>query len=205
MSIGAVIFIWTFAIVFALAPVFNNTVGSSYALHTSHLYCAVAWWNKSTTSLIVVFTALIVIGGTVSFVFFSYYSIVKLYFSLTAMSNPPKSELISDDLESPCPVESIESTPVKRFLTIQGISTDERRLLLKSISICAAFFTAWTPYLLKILIEFATSNPVSGEFDAFCCLCCSTNGSFNAGLLFLFDKRIRKHVLKLLRIKTPVR
>ncbi len=161
-----------------------------------------AWWKKDVITITMNVVTLSVILSSVIGVSFCYFQIVRRYmqvksslksginkaFTATAVSSNGIATTVSPTIM----VKEENGGFLKRLFP--NISKEETKLLVKALAITGTFFALWTPYVILIVVEIATSTPISIGWDQFCCLCAVSNSMINPISMYLFDNRIKENV-----------
>jgi hypothetical protein len=182
--------IWVTSLCIVFIPVVSNGSGTAYGLNTGLLVCTIAWPEKLPAALLMTSLALgtLVIGTCL--IAFVYTKIVLAYFDIqkkvatsggTATGGNGSQVLHS----------AAASTSKERY------SDQEKKLLIKSAVLTGSFFFCWTPYMVKILYEIATSTSIPPEWDIVCSMGALANSAMNSYLLMFLDARIKKGVFEL--------
>ena len=151
--------------------VYSNSYGVGIALQSSKYYCMI---NFTTTD-----PATLAIAGIILFVLaFNYVFIVYAY---------------------SCIISVFKASPRKKGNKRENASS-ERLLIEKAVAFSAAYMVCWFPYILKIIFEMATKEPVSFEYDCICDLAGCTNPLLNVIVLIKYDARVKQDVQELFNV-----
>ncbi|KAI8909229.1 hypothetical protein EDD86DRAFT_151010 [Gorgonomyces haynaldii] len=83
----------------------------------------------------------------------------------------------------------------------QQLIKKEKKVFQKAVALTVLFIICWTPYVVGVVVQMITREPLSEIFDAFGTTCASLNSVLNPVLLYLFDPKTREHVKELLTLK----
>lgn len=157
-------------------------------LGSSRFACAVAWWGKEPWAVFGISISYIVIAFGMLFVAFCYYAIVAFYI---------KRNRISRHIFS----TKVDSKVIAKKANVNELDKNEIKLLVKALTITGTYFVCFFPYLVKLSVEIATSNPVPSSADSFCHIFLNLNPLASGTFLILFDGRTRQEVFEMLRIR----
>lgn len=80
------------------------------------------------------------------------------------------------------------------------LGNNEKTLLFRSSIVFGSILLFWFPFLTKIVAEISTGEPVSSEYDCFCCLSFSFLNLSNLFMTFLHSASIRKKMYSVFRM-----
>ncbi|KAJ3270749.1 hypothetical protein HDV01_007441 [Terramyces sp. JEL0728] len=204
--------IWISSILIATFPLYTSSQEYALALHPGKVICAVAWWDRSPMTIVMITISLVTLALSVSFIVYAY--VLKFLSSQAAVhSSENLSEIkaaITDKksegkgqstVRGSANTSSAHTPKVEKPEKIEKTSKDkERMLLIKSILISGTFIVCWTPYLMMILYSLATGVPAPSAWDSVSCVFAVTNSAINPLLLVTLDSRIRGYVFEMLGV-----
>ena len=198
-AIGASACIWVFIFGYACLPFAFAAEGYTYALQSSHLVCVWTWWDIDHPLVISgsVVTILVVVGGSSLMVVIYYLIIDCVITSTKKLNNMMMSLQTSNDHPSAVGSKGRPSNVEKA----QGLSREEKRLIVNGMIISGCFILSWVPYVILVIIEMATKSPISAALDAFRVITCTFNSILNPIILFIFDLRVQTATIDLLGVK----
>ena len=144
-------------------------------LQSGHLVCMVDFTNKSSRAIISIALCLGIVTLGVFFVCYTYLKIFLLYFKSNRDGQWFRTNIAMTDLE--------------------------KTLLFRSVSVFSAFIIFWTPYLIKIIIEVASSAPVSSEYDCFATIMFALFDLSTVLLMVFQDGHLRRSIYTFLNVK----
>ena len=165
--------------------------------------------NFTTTdpgSLVIAGIILFILAFNCVFIVFAYTSIVALFQAIL------RKQAKANAVTSISPPSTHNKNPGNMKSTVkrhkasaptQSTNSAERLLIEKSIAFSAAFLVCWIPYILKVVIEIATKEPVSFEYDCICDLAGCTNPLLNVIVLLKYDSRVKQNVVELMSMIIP--
>jgi hypothetical protein len=183
--------IWGASLVIVFIPLVSNGFGTAYALNSGLLVCTFAWPEKLPAPVFMIALGLGTLLVATGVIVFVYTMIVLAYYEI---QKKLKSSLNSGGIsESQVADTSSTQLPVKK----ERYTDQEKKLIIKSAVLTGSFFFCWSPYVVKIVYEIATSKSIPPEWDIVCSMGALANSALNSYLLIFLDGRIKKGVFEL--------
>ena len=192
------------AVVIGLFLAFEDH-GISASLQSSELYCFIASTRPEVLNVIATISILFFILGTMIFIVYAYYFIVKRYVELKRTAQMKDQVSVMHPADNIQQIEAQhhrkEFSPVLLILQRpQGIpiGDSEIKLLKKAIAIAGSFVCIWTFFVGKLLFEVLSQQPVSTFYDSFIEVLFTAYPIFNGVILYLYDAKCRNNIQDLL-------
>jgi hypothetical protein len=125
--------IWISSFLISILPIITNSVGPSIALQTAKLICTLTWTSSIPLVSFQIWLCIITLMTVVFFMCFAYFQIVRVYMVAQRNVNQEKTS---------------QTTSLTESLKQGKFSKEEKKLLMKAITISSTFVICWTPYLL---------------------------------------------------------
>ncbi|KAJ3320561.1 hypothetical protein HDV06_005184 [Boothiomyces sp. JEL0866] len=205
--------IWISSILISTFPLYTGSDEYALALHPGKVICAVAWWDRSPLTIIMITLSMVTLAVSVSFIVYAYVMIVVKFVSTQAAfhSSENKSDIKSAaaDRKSVSKGQSTVKGSASTSAHASKVNSEkpeknsrdkEKILLIKSILISGTFIVCWTPYLMMIIYSLITGTPAPSAWDSIACIFAVTNSAVNPLLLVALDSRIQSYVFEMLGI-----
>ncbi|KAJ3306898.1 hypothetical protein HDV03_003935 [Kappamyces sp. JEL0829] len=190
--------IWLGSIAICLIPIATQTHYQVFSLETSLMLCAVAWFDTHPIPLLCSGLTMTIISSSVFGMSYCYTSILYRYWT----NNRRKETASQLQMQSAAKTEDMSRQGFFYYLGITNVSLQERKLFLKTTSMSGVFILCWLPYTAKVIYELASQTPSSSEWTAFFNIMASSNPTFNALLLIVFDPRVKSTLMELFGIES---
>jgi hypothetical protein len=168
--------IWIGTTLLVGLPGFLHITNEAISLNSSKLGCVGSWHKQTPISLMLTWAACMTTMLTTNFNIYAYARIIKLYWQKRKLDHKQ-----TDTTKQP------QVQNISKPITIQ-----EKKLLIRAITLCLCFIFCWYMYLLLMIISSVTGRPVQPWFDVAASYCGQMNAILNPILLYSFDGRIRK-------------
>ncbi|KAJ3361535.1 hypothetical protein HDU91_003877 [Kappamyces sp. JEL0680] len=151
----AVGFIWGNSIFFALLPFITQSYTNSLGLQSGKMICAVSWWNNHPWTIVMDAFSLLFIASPLGAMSFCYTVIIsdflKAHRNLHAVLENGTG--LATTTGGAASNESGKTTT--GVVAIQA--QQEQKLLIMALIMTGAFMMCWTPYLIKMIVEMAST------------------------------------------------
>jgi hypothetical protein len=192
--------IWGLSHSITLIPIVSGTWNTAYSLNASFLVCTISWAEWSPAPILMESLALLTLMSCLSMMVFGYTRIVLKYLEARGKLKSTKFGTTTDEgtLKS-ANMGTSKGAPTTEASTVY--TPEAKKLLIKTIILTLNYVFGWSPYLIKMLYEIATRNPIPYQWDIVCTMFALNNSALNSYLLMVLDPRIKNGVKQLFGIQ----
>jgi hypothetical protein len=188
--------IWALSHSITFIPIVSATWDTAYSLNASFLVCTISWAEWSPAPILMESLALLTLMSCLSMMVFGYTRIVLKYLEARGKLKSTQFGTTTDEGTK----KSASVGPTQSISTTEAATTyspEAKRLLMKTIILTLNYVFGWSPYLIKMLYEIATRNPIPYQWDIVCTMFALNNSALNSYLLMGLDPRIKDGVKQL--------
>ena len=194
-------------------------MGAAVSLQSNGLYCFIAMHRPDTVTLLASLLVLLFIVGTMVFIVYAYYFIVKRYIDLKKEAKKRQEVSVQHPADNIKEIEAQqhrkEFSPAALILQIRRpkaagnnqnstMGDGEIKLLKKAIAIAGSFVFIWVFFVVKIIYEVSNQRPVAVAYDSLIEVMFTAYPIFNGVILYLYDAKCRNNILDLFSYKSTV-